>query len=514
MLAHPAAKNVGAHMSKKARQILVEENMMRQSGMAAALSVKEMYAADRFAIAAGVASPVLMEAAGAAVARAILRRWKARPVTILCGPGNNGGDGFVIARHLHGAGWPVRLALLGDAKALKGDAAWAADGWTGGVEPLGTEALDGAGLIVDALFGAGLDRPIEGVAAAVLNAAADSNVPTVAVDVPSGLAGDTGQVLGTVAPADLTVTFFRKKPAHLLLPGRTLCGEIRVADIGIPEAALEAIAPATWENDPAVWPEALKAPRLDGHKYRRGHVLVAAGAMPGAARLAATAALRGGAGLSTIVCKPGEEAICGAGIPLAVILRTAASPAAFAETAIAVKATSLVAGPGLGAGARGLVSAAAGTGLPAVIDADGLSAFADSPSELFDAVQGRAVLTPHDGEYARLFDQDGDRLRRARFAARESGCVVLLKGGDTAIAAPDGRAAININAPAWLATAGAGDVLAGMIAALLGQGVPHFEAACAAAWLHGAAAALAGPGLIADDLLNAIAPVIPPGFVK
>jgi len=477
-----------------------------EAASSAVLSCAEMGRADRFAVEAGIAGTDLMEAAGRAVARAIRERWPRQAAVVLCGPGNNGGDGFVVARLLHEQGWPVRVALLGDRAALQGDAAANARRWTGVLEPISERSLDGAGLVVDAIFGAGLARPLDGVAKAVVRAIDALALDCVAVDVPSGVAGDTGAVQGAAAHAKLTVTFFRKKPAHLLLPGRLLCGEIVVADIGIPAQALVAIAPETYENAPSLWLSAWRRPTLLDHKYTRGHAVIAGGPrMTGAARLAARAALRAGAGMVTIAAPPQRADFYGM-TTAAVIVAPVERPADFRVLIDDRRVASVLVGPGAGRSneTRGLVMAALGARKPTVIDADGLTVFEGAADSLRDLIRAPVVLTPHDGEYARLFDFTGTRLERARAAARFVGAVVVLKGGDTVIAAPDGRAAINANAPPDLATAGAGDVLAGICAGLLAQGVPDFEAACAAVWLHGAAGAAVGPGLIADDLPDAL----------
>jgi hydroxyethylthiazole kinase-like uncharacterized protein yjeF len=466
----------------------------------ALLTPAEMAAADREAVARGVPGTVLMENAGRAVARAIAERWSPRPVSVLCGPGNNGGDGFVAARHLAAAGWPVRLGLLGERAALKGDAGHHAALWTGSVEPLGTALLDGAALVVDAVFGAGLSRPVDGIAREVIEALARRAIPSIAVDVPSGLDGGSGEVRGAAAPAALTVTFFRKKPGHLLLPGRILSGEIVLADIGIPAAALERIAPNTHENGPPLWLDAYPWPDPAAHKYRRGHALIAGGAvMTGAARLAARAAQRIGAGLVTLAAPAVAWPVYAAALT-GVIVR----PEEFNALLADARRNALLLGPGLGAdeATRGRVLAALATGRAVVLDADALTAFADAPEALFAAVKGPVVMTPHEGEFARIFRLDGDKLARARAASAKSGAVVLLKGGDSVIAAPNGRAVINANAPADLATGGSGDVLAGLVAGLLAQGLDPFRAAAAACWLHGDAASDFGPGLIAEDLID------------
>ncbi len=471
------------------------------------LKTAEMYAADKAAIKSGVSGITLMENAGAAVAAAIRRRWAPCPLVVLAGPGANGGDGWVIARLLADAGWPVRIALLGDRERLKGDTAHHAALWTGDVEAASPNALNGAELIVDALFGAGLARPLEGAALALVKAMAVHLAPVIAVDLPSGVNGDTGQVLGAAAQAHLTVTFFRQKPGHLLAPGRFLCGEIITADIGVPESAASSVQ--TFQNTPALWPAAAHGPDPSGHKYTRGHALIAGGAeTTGAARLTARAALRSGAGLATIAA-PRRAWPVYAAAELAVMVRPIDDVAGYTALLEDKRFSVLTLGPGLGldAPARGLVEAAGATGRQLVLDADALTLFADTPEVLFEMTRAApaAVLTPHMGEFQRLFgDVAGSKLDQARTAAVLSGAVMVLKGPDTVIAAPDGRAAINAHAPPTLATAGSGDVLAGIITGLLASGASAFDAACAGVWLHGEAAYQFGPGLIASDLLDTL----------
>lgn len=471
------------------------------------LSPAEMAAADAFAIAAGVPGLTLMANAGRAVAEAIVARWTPRPVAVLCGPGNNGGDGFVAARALADAGWPVRVASLTPVSAYRGDAAVFAAEWGAAVE-LSEAALDGARLVVDALFGAGLNRALDGAAAAVLRAAEARGLPIVAVDVPSGLDGGTGAVRGYAPRAALTVSFFRAKPGHLLLPGRELCGETVIADIGIPEAAAVAGRARCWRNRPGLW----RLPRPDAmsHKYRRGHLLAVGGPMSGAIRLAVRGARRAGVGLASVVCAP-EAALLYSQDPGVIVL--ADGDAAFAAALADARRNVVLIGPGHGEPERlrARVGAILAAGRACVLDADVFAAFADAPSALFDAIRAPAILTPHAGEFARLFadlDLAADRLGAARAAAARSRAVVVVKGSDTVIAAPDGRAAINADAPPTLATGGAGDVLAGIAAGLMGQGMAAFEAACAAVWLHGRAAAAFGPGLIAEDIPDALPGVL------
>jgi len=496
------------------------------------LSVAEMGRADRLAVARGVASLTLMENAGRAVAEAAaaLADGPGAVIAVVCGPGNNGGDGFAAARLLRERGFRIRLGLLGPREGLRGDAAAMAARWGEPVEPLTPATVAGADLIVDALLGAGLSRPLEGAAAetvAAINAAAR---PVVAVDVPSGLDGDSGRAAGPVVQATATVTFFRLKPGHLLLPGRGLCGRVELADIGIPAAVLAEIAPRTFANRPALWRGAYPWPRAEGHKYTRGHAVVVSGPADatGAARLGARGALRIGAGLVTVAGSPAATAVNAAHLT-AVMVKAVGSDAALAELLADVRRNAVLIGPGAGVGAATAATVLAVLASPAaaVLDADALTSFAPdagtapapppafgfmarepepppAPERLFAAVRARAapvVLTPHEGELRRLFGElAGSRLERARQAAGASGAVVVLKGADTVVAAPDGRAAINDNAPPWLATAGSGDVLAGFVLGLLAQRMPAFEAACAAVWLHGAAAAAFGPGLIAEDL--------------
>jgi hydroxyethylthiazole kinase-like uncharacterized protein yjeF len=462
------------------------------------LTTAEMAKADAFAVAHGVPSLTLMENAGRAVADAIVARFRPCAVTVLCGPGNNGGDGFVVARLLDEEGFIVRVAHDAD---HKGDAKQMSTRWPGAREALTSAALDGARLVVDALFGAGLSRPLEGAVAQMAEALND--LPVVAIDMPSGVSGDTGQALGGVyVKAALTVTFFRKKPGHLLMPGRALCGETVVADIGIPA---DAAGTQLYENTPSLWH--FPWPGLEGHKYSRGHCLVVSGPphATGAARLAARAALRVGAGLVSVASPPDAVAVNATHLT-AIMIKPLEGATGLSKLLDDKRLNAVALGPGLGVGApaRKMVLATLASGASAVLDADALTSFEDDPEALFFHLHDRCVLTPHAGEFERLFpglmDLSASKVEAARTAAACAGCVVLLKGADTVIAAPSGKAAINANAPPTLATAGAGDVLAGLIAGLLAQGLTAFDAAACGTWLHGDAAARFGPGLIAEDL--------------
>lgn len=471
------------------------------------LSVAEMTAADEASVAAGVNGKTLMEAAGAAVAVHIVRRYARCPVAVLCGPGNNGGDGFVAARHLAEAGWEVRLALLGKKNALKNEARAMAKRWTGPVEAMGPAVLDGAGLVIDALFGAGLTREVGGAAREALEAVVERGLPVAAVDMPSGVHGDTGEVLGIAPVADVTVTFVTRKTGHVLMPGRHYCGETVAADIGTPDSVLAALPAATLANDPELWLDRYPWPRPDGQKYDRGYAVVVASnpEMTGAARLAARAALRTGAGLVGVL-GPREATAINAPTLAAVMTASYETNQGFIDFLSDKRRNAVLLGPGNGVTpeTRQNVLSALALGKACVLDADALTVFQDDAGALFAALRENCLLTPHTGEFSRLFGVGaGNRtgkLTQTRAAAALSGAAVLYKGADTVIAAPDGRAVINANAPPDLATAGAGDVLAGMAVALLAQGLDAFTAACAAAWLHGEAARAFGPGLISEDL--------------
>jgi len=479
-------------------------------GRTALLTAVQMAQADRLTVDSGISDTALMENAGRPVALAIMRRWTPRPVLVLCGPGSNGGDGFVAARRLAEADWPVRVALLVPREQLRGAAAHHAALWRGPVEALTPAALAGAELIVDAIFGAGLSRALAGAAAQTLAAAAAEKMTIIAVDVPSGLMGDTGANVGAVQCV-LTVTCFRKKPGHLLQPGRGLCGELVVADIGTPASVFEEVKPNTFENDPALWADALPMLQPSGNKYTRGHALLWGGwPTTGAARMAARAAARMGAGLTTIAVPEAALPVYAAALT-SIMVSPITRPEDLEHLLADSRYTGLLIGPGAGIGpeTHSRVLAMLATGRATLLDADALTAFENDPPALDRAIIGPCVLTPHDGEFRRLFDPSGDKLTRTRAAARRCGAVVVLKGSDTVIAAPDGRAIINANAPPTLATAGAGDVLGGMVLGLLAQGMAPFLAAAAAVWLHGAAAAEFGHGLIAEDL-----PDLLPGVLR
>lgn len=473
------------------------------------ITVAQMREIDGACAAAGVSTRALMENAGRAVAQEVTARFSPRPTAVLCGPGNNGGDGWVAARFLREAGWPVWVETLAPRDALIGDAADAANAWAGDIYALGDNAPM-AELFIDALFGAGISRPLNDQCGRVARFSVDFPERVVAIDVPSGLVGDTGRPIGgDCFNAALTVTFVRKKPAHVLMPGRAACGEVVVADIGAPENIVAARDITLWENHPSLW--SLPWPSAQAHKHARGHVIVASGgrARTGAARLSAGAALRVGAGLVTVLSPPDAIAENAAQLT-AIMLREADTDVRYAEAARASQC--MVIGPAFGTsdGHYKALCAAMETEprAPMVFDADALTLLAP----ITHGFDERDVLTPHVGEFRRAFpgiwSASDDRIDAARAAAAYARCNVLLKGPDTVIAAPDGRAVVNTIGSPFLATAGSGDVLAGLIAGLIGQGMESFEAACAGAWLHGEAGRLLGPGLIAEDLCGQLPAIL------
>ena len=485
------------------------------------LTTAEMERADRLTIAAGTPGFALMMSAGQAVAEAAMELVEQGPIVVVAGRGNNGGDGFVAAAELAARGREVSVILLCERDSLQGDAASAARGWKYPVLPFNPQAIGKPALIIDALFGAGLSRAVSGEPHDMIEAINATGAPVLAVDLPSGVNGTSAAIMGTAVRATETVTFFRKKPAHLLLPGRLRCGRVRVADIGIDARVLDEIRPQIFENTPQLWRKSFPVPRTDGHKYARGHALVLSGelASTGAARMSARAALRAGAGLVTLA-SPRDALAVNAAALTAVMVRAVDNPVQFAELFNDKRFNACVIGPGAGVGTRTIdfVHTALSARRHLVLDADALTSFAGSPERLFESIKAssdpQVVLTPHEGEFPRLFSDISNKhpgrskLDRVRAAAERSGAVVLLKGPDTTVAAPDGRAVIAANAPPWLATAGSGDVLAGIIAGLMAQGVDAINAASMGVWMHGEAAREAGPGLIAEDLPETMPAVI------
>jgi hydroxyethylthiazole kinase-like uncharacterized protein yjeF len=511
--------------------------------MTVLLTAAEMRAIERAAIESGRASGLdLMERAGRGVVDAVFAEWPhlaqvpGRAV-VLCGPGNNGGDGYVIARLLRAWGWEVAVFAIGAPDQMPPDAARNRARWEemGVVSPLDAAEFEGADLIVDAIFGTGLSRgfaPPDAVGAAFHAIFANGDrghgqamaPKVVAVDIPSGLDADSGRVLGTNGDwvggigAHLTVTFHAPKLGHMLAGGPEMCGKLAIVDIGLRTEGQG--VPLARLPDPLHAAPSLSKRGAGAHKYTHGHALVLSGpfARTGAARLAARAALRIGAGLVTLAAPGSAMMECAAQVT-AIMLRRCDDAGALAGLLQDRRFNALCLGPGLGVdeGTRDLVGAALSTRRACVLDADALTAFADAPEALFAQIHDDVVLTPHAGEFARLFpdlaarlDAHADagpawsKLDATREAARRAGCTILFKGADTVISAPGGRAVVNAaaykRAAPWLATAGAGDVLAGMIAGLQARGFSGLEAARTAAWLHVEAARAFGPGLIAEDL--------------
>ena len=478
---------------------------------------RDMGLVDEDAAASGIDSFRLMQNAGEAVAALALARFPdSTRFVVLCGPGNNGGDGYIAAAALARSGADVCVYGLG-IDGLKGDAALARAVFEEDIEPLGTYTCRPGDVIIDAIFGAGLSRDVPQDVARIIVEATKLGLPVVAADIPSGIDGETGEICGTAFSASHTVTFMARKPGHLLLPGRELCGTLHVIDIGIPKRLVRARAGRLWENGPGLFSAALAGPTAESHKYARGHVAVFSGGptSSGAARLSATAALKAGAGAVTLV-SPAEALAVNAAHLNAVMLREADSRAIRAMLSDH-RVSAFVVGPGYGVSAALRELALSLLTKPTVLDADALTAFASEPKSLFEAIRAEGatvVMTPHEGEFGRLFPDlastSGSKVERARKAAARSGAVIIYKGSDTVIAAPDGRAAINTNAPADLATAGSGDVLAGITAAMLAHAAPAFEAACAAVWIHGQAGQVAGRGLTAETLVDVIPQAVPP----
>ena len=493
------------------------------------LTPKEMDHADRLTGDSGTSVLTLMERAGRAVADQAMRLClRAGRIILLCGPGNNGGDGFVAAYILAGRGYAVDVATLNGLLPVSGPAGAVARCWKGNVLPFSTLAFDHYDLCVDAVFGSGLTRDVSGEAAACLQRLSQSGLKNLAVDVPSGLDGESGRIRGFAARADLTVTFFRQKPAHFLQPGRTLCGEVVVADIGIDSSCLAEIAPETMINLPAIWHKYIPLPGTTSHKYQRGSVLVLSNRLEysGASRLAAKAALRAGAGLVT-VATPVDAMTAHAASSDAIMLRRCDTLQDFTHLIADTRRNALVIGPGLAVEGedadttRSQVLLGIGAKRALVLDASALTVFAGRGQELVDMVAQshyrigyEPIVTPHEGEFAHLsrglkgFEPHESKCERARSLSRLLGCVVVYKGADTVIASPDGRAAINANGTSWLSTAGSGDVLSGLVAALCAGGMPSFEAACMAVWCHAQAGQNLGSYFTADDLPHAISQVL------
>ena len=486
------------------------------------LTIHEMREADRLTIEAGTRGSVLMHRAGRAVASVVQSLVEiGSHVLVVCGAGNNGGDGFVAAQILSDRGYSVEVVLSGSLDGLRGDALSAALAWQGSISSPEKANVSGADVIVDGLFGAGLKRDVAGELRILVERMNASGKRIVSIDVPSGIDGDTGQVRGVAVRATKTVTFFRRKPGHILYPGRTFCGEIEIADIGILDVVLDRINPKIAINSPILWPDVLKAPAEDGHKFIRGHAVVVSGGIEstGAARLAALAAQRAGAGLVT-VASPSEALAVNAAALSDVMVRKSDGVAGLMDMLEDERRNAVIIGPGNGVGelTRECVAAVLRSKRAVILDADALTSFEDKLEDLQKLIvpqhNNTVVATPHEGEFARLFRSRPEivsidhRLGRARAAAALLEVVVVLKGPDTIVAAPDGRLLINNNGTPWLATAGSGDVLAGIIGGLLARRIDAFSAAAAGVWLHAEAGREIGPGLAASDLADGLKRVL------
>ncbi len=474
-----------------------------------------MREADRLTINAGIDSYSLMQNAGRAVAEEITEYLDNRKALVLCGPGNNGGDGFVIARILSESGWRVRLACFKTISELGEDALRAAHEWKGEILPFDNIEIDENEVIVDAVFGTGFRGTLPAPAANLFSRLRKARPVVIAVDIPSGVNGNTGQADENTLNASMTVTFFRKKLGQVLMPGMAYCGPIAVHDIGIQTSVLTETGVAAYENHPMLWRNKVRRKSYFDNKYTLGHLIVLGGPdMTGAALLAAHSAMRIRTGICTIV-GPGNTADVYRSYLPGLIFESYETLDSFSSHLQDDRRNAAILGPGAGRKDKeGLRKAvldclAMGENKSLVLDADALNVFQGQREEFFELLHKKCVLTPHEGEFERLFDDlEGIKPIRAIEAAALCGAVIVFKGADTIIATPDGKCIVNTNGPPLLATAGSGDVLAGMIAGLMAQGVPAFEASCASAWIQGEAAYSFGPGLIASDLPDLIPAVL------
>lgn len=483
------------------------------------ISPQAMQQVDENAAQSGIISTDLMERAGSAVAAVVLRDFpQALRFVVLCGPGNNGGDGYVAARYLKDAGAEILVYSSCDIADLKGDAKWAKDQWLGAIHPLYDYVPHHGDVVVDALFGAGLTRVLSEAVGSVAANITQLDLPVISVDLPSGINGQSGALLGAAFRAIKTISFAALKPAHMLQPAASFCGDIELVDIGIPQRILRSVAPAAFINQPSLWQEYMPRLGAQSHKYRRGHLTVFSGGAQssGAARLCASAALHSGAGIITLAAPDGASANVLAQHLTAMMQVKLDSLTALETWLSDPRHETFVIGPGFGDLTRLTSVLSRLVEKRVVLDADALSAIARKPSHCFEqfATAGHRIMTPHEGEFNRLFgeiaaDQSLSKVDKAKRAAKLSHSVVIYKGADSVIAAPDGRVAVNGNAPPSLATAGSGDVLAGICGALLANGVAAFEAACAAVWLHGDAAKRGPFNLNAEQLASLVQPYRP-----
>jgi NAD(P)H-hydrate epimerase len=478
----------------------------------ALLSAEQMRAAENATIAAGTPGFILMKQAGEKAAHTIMERFSPSPILVLCGPGNNGGDGFILAQTLLEHGWPVNL--WASSHELSGDAKEASKMYRGNrIGDITSEPLESYSLIVDALFGTGLTRNIENEFNTVIEDVNNAKAHVIALDIPSGVHTNTGDVMGNAIEANHTITFSHAKPGHFLLPGKNLTGDLITLDIGI---ELGGISPETYQNTPLLWRNHFPQPHVHSHKYNRGYTLVIGGPITktGAAKLASRSALRIGSGLVSIACDR-ESLPIYATSQAAVMTVLIEQESDFTTLLDDERINSVVIGPGAGLTdqTKNRVRNILNAGKHCVLDADALRLFSEHPDMLFKHINGSCILTPHEGEFQHLFnnisvDMEADKLTRACQAAKLSGATIIYKGSDTVIATPEGKAALSSHTASSLATAGTGDVLAGLCGGLLAQGMSAFESAAAASWIHAEAATLFGPGLIAEDLPELIPAVL------
>lgn len=498
------------------------------------IDTTQMYAADAITIDKGISGIELITTAAQAVSKSIISKYRFKNVVVVCGSGNNGSDGFAVASILLNAGYTVTVVFTGDERDfynLSGDTKIAAMEWRGETLFANTDTtFDNADLIVDAMLGAGINRAPSARYAMLITLINKAKKTVISIDLPTGVCGDTGKIFASAVNANMTVTFFRKKPAHLLLPGKEHCGELVLCDIGIDASVLLDLKPVLYENNPALWLDRYPFPDAKTHKYKRGHALVMSGERytTGAARLAAAAALRIGAGVVTLGSP--TNAMDVNAMHLTEIMQVEIDDETTLSTLLQDRRfKSFTLGPGLGYGERAISYVCAAlevnrsSACAIVLDADALSSFEQNPDVLFNAIKTSnkpVVMTPHTGEFLRLFNMTArsldtelsSKVELTKQASAKSGAIIVYKGHDTVIACPDGTAVVNTNAPSWLATAGSGDVLAGTICGLLGQGLAleesnhqdsiltAFHLTCAAVWIHAQAANLFGIGLIAGDI--------------
>ena len=477
------------------------------------VTAKEMYRAEDLGTKSGTTKLELMENACRSVVSEISARWTPRKVLILCGPGQNGGDGLGVACLLRQRRWTVEVALDNPDKAFLGNAKIMAERWGGTYVDLASVQVEDYVLIIDALYGIGLNRALEGYLLKFFQKLNRHKIDVVAIDIPSGISADTGEVLGGCATAVLTITFGRPKCGHFLVPGKIFCGELIVADIGLKSSIFETTGQTTKLNGPDLWLDRMPFPESKMHKYDRGHAVVVGGGSEnstGAGLLAAESALRAGAGLVTIAAPADGLQHYRSGSP-SIMVESAEDGDRLDSILTDERKNVVLIGPGTGVTNKTLSWALRILSFPkkVVLDADALTCFSSDLEQLFELTSSDTVLTPHDGEFNRLFPNfsGGDKITRTRMAAQLSGAVIVYKGSDTIIADPEGSVVINSNAPATLASAGTGDVLSGIIAGFLAQGCSAFDASCIGVWCHGLAATKLGAGLISSDLVRHISEV-------